>query len=564
MRKDGKRETGDGRRKTGNRKQDGGAEREANSHTNNRRLRQFLSRSFPVSRFPFPFLAAALSLRLWNLGFGLPDWYHPDEPLKAQAIVRIADGHLHPGNFYHPSFMLYAAALTLRLTDWVDSAESGRPADANTDPAQSTDRQLSAVLAGRATVALLGTATVGLSLFAGWLLAGPFVGWIAGVLMAIAPLHVVCSHYLKEDVPLSFWAVAVFVASLYIVREGRLRDYVVTGLLAGFATGTKYVGALFVALPWLAQRQRRDVSAPHGAVRAALLASAAGFLLVTPFALFDAPSFLFGVGHEGGTVFTGLAGIAVSPLPYLWSYHLRYSIIPGFGLLPTLLAMGGFVVAWRRRQPELRLLSIIVVVFYAVFESSPYKPPPNADRYVVPLLPFLALLAGLTLDEIRLRLSTWSARTATALMAACALAAVAQPLIATVRLTAGMTPDTRAAARDWLTQHACEQGDILIEGAFNLGGTIVPSYAPVLPERCHAAYAYSLERDSDRLDDFDFIVASSFAYERFLLFSAAPAKAQQFYRDFFATHQPVAEFTPSYRSYGFHNPTIRIYRNQPQ
>ena len=62
-------------------------------------------------------VALAFALRLWNLRFGLPDWYHPDEPRKAGIVLRMARGDPDPGYFYHPSFMLYASALTLRQID---------------------------------------------------------------------------------------------------------------------------------------------------------------------------------------------------------------------------------------------------------------------------------------------------------------------------------------------------------------------------------------------------------------------------------------------------------------
>src|SRR4030067_726391 len=51
------------------------------------------------------------------------------------------------------------------------------------------------------------------------------------------------------------------------------------------------------------------------------------------------PRFLLGLGHGGANALTGMAGIAVSPLPYLWTFHLRHSILPAFGALPTALAV---------------------------------------------------------------------------------------------------------------------------------------------------------------------------------------------------------------------------------
>lgn len=478
-------------------------------------------------------LSLALVLRLWNLSFGLPEWYHPDEVLKARAIARIAAGDLHPGSFYHPSFILYASALTLRLR---------HPSGAGID-------EQSAVRAGRLTVALLGTATVGLTLLAGARAYGIVAGIIAALLLAIAPLHVVCSHYLKEDIPLTFWGVATFLASLRILARDAPRDVTLAAFLAGIAAGTKYTGLLFVALPWLAQRARGS----HPAPRRILIAAAAGFLLTTPFALIDATGFLRGAAHGGGNAFTGMAGIRVWPFSYLWTYHLRFSILPGLGGFPVLAAFIGAIVALRRRNGADRILLATVAVLYLVFESSPYKPPPNAERHVVPLLPFLALLAATGLQA-----AAGAARDRRLAVLLLALV-MCGPLVSSLRLISAMQPDTRQAAAEWLRTHACGRSRIVLEGALNAGGALVPFYVPALPSDCGATYVYSLERDRSALENADLAVASSFMYERALELLAPSSDVRQFYERFFASHRLVAEFDPSYKSYGFHNPTIRIY-----
>jgi hypothetical protein len=200
------------------------------------------------------------------------------------------------------------------------------------------------------------------------------------------------------------------------------------------------------------------------------------------------------------------------------------------------------------------MIDAIVQVVYQVFESSPYKPPPNADRHLVPLLPFLSLLAAVA---VRAGLyAVHDRRIAIGLL----VLVVGFPLAASIRLTAAMRSDTRQAAAEWLRQHACGTTRIVLEGALNAGGTVVPSYVPALPRDCRATYVYSLHRERGVLAEADIAVASSFMYERFLHLLPASADARQFYERFFASHQLLAEFAPRYKSYGFHNPTIRIYR----
>jgi len=63
---------------------------------------------------------AALVLRLWALGWGLPYVEHPDEPAVLETAVRmVKEGEPNPGRFIYPSFYYYMLALVIRLhTVW--------------------------------------------------------------------------------------------------------------------------------------------------------------------------------------------------------------------------------------------------------------------------------------------------------------------------------------------------------------------------------------------------------------------------------------------------------------
>jgi hypothetical protein len=178
----------------------------------------------------------------------------------------------------------------------------------------------------------------------------------------------------------------------------------------------------------------------------------------------------------------------------------------------------------------------------------------------VPLLPVLAVLAAIALIEGRRRIEGRAPSAPIAVIGLVLLLGVGEPAWRAVRLTAAMRPDTRAAARDWLLAHACSGERVLLEGALTIAGEAVPAYVPVLPATCNATYVYSLERNQPLLAHTELVVATSFMYERFLRFPGAPIPARRFYEEFFRGHQLLAEIAPTYRSYAFHNPTIRIYR----
>ena len=60
-----------------------------------------------------PVWGIAAFLRLWGIGFGLPDDFHPDEPTVIETAFRMASfGDLNPHFFTWPSLFFYLNALS--------------------------------------------------------------------------------------------------------------------------------------------------------------------------------------------------------------------------------------------------------------------------------------------------------------------------------------------------------------------------------------------------------------------------------------------------------------------
>ncbi len=50
----------------------------------------------------------ALLLRLWGIGYGLPQTPHPDEPfITDRAVTILKTGIMDPGWYRYPSFLIY-------------------------------------------------------------------------------------------------------------------------------------------------------------------------------------------------------------------------------------------------------------------------------------------------------------------------------------------------------------------------------------------------------------------------------------------------------------------------
>src|SRR5450830_1100322 len=151
----------------------------------------------------------ALAVRLVGLDFDQNHFFHPDERAIGDAILKLS---FHPLQL-NPHFFAYGS-LPLYLTKALSSllaGISGRDWFASYDGVIHVGRFLSA-FAGALTVLLV--ASVGRRLY------GQKAGLCAGLLLALAVLHIQTSHFAATDVALTFLVLlALACASRFARRD---------------------------------------------------------------------------------------------------------------------------------------------------------------------------------------------------------------------------------------------------------------------------------------------------------------------------------------------------------
>jgi hypothetical protein len=488
-----------------------------------------------------------------NLSYGLPFYYHPDEPVKAKTAVELARGQV-PMRFNHPQFMLVFTVPFIYIGDRFG---------------------VHALLAARAAVATLGVATVCLLFIVGKSLAGRMAGVVAALLYATAPLTVVTAHYFKEDIPLAFWLTVQLLFLVRYLRGARSRDLFLAAGALGGAMGTKYTG--LIGLPLLVGAV---LFGPPSSGRWKLLANgallaAAAFVVATPTILWHPARFMIGVYFEGlhaifghgikgfwdaeGRFLTAYprGALTISPVSSLWTYHLRYSLVPGISLTGVVLALVGAFMAVTRGDRAWWLVATGLGLFYLILETLPLKPPPFAARYMVVVLPFAALLGG---GALALAWEDGTARKA-AIGLLCA-ATIAFNGYRSLQQVQAMRPDTRDVARTWIMRNIPHGARLVLPGLIwytpFAGGSFkwrdVPYDIVALQEPSYS------ELLTASLDPRAYLIVSSFNYQRHLDFPDVDPDAARFYRMLFERYMPLATFSVPFRSLGFHNPTIQIFR----
>ncbi len=318
-------------------------------------------------------LGLAGVLRLVGIQYGLPfPLLNPDE----QSIVPRAWRMVHgagpdPGWFDYPTLVLYLLA-----------------------PFQTWQREPS-YLDARLVVVALGLASVAATWWLGVRAYGLVAGAIGATCVAVATTHVAYSHIAVTDVPLTL----AMAASLALMVSGRLE---LAGLVAGLAMGAKYPGIfLLVPLVVAAWRQWWRL-ALAGALAAVAFLATSPYLVVHPGVALDDVLRVQRLAREG---WLGFENDHIAPVAFvdrLWEGMGPMLVVAAVGLVAALAARG---------RADRILAAFVIPYFLNLLTLDAHF-----DRYVLPLVPVLGVLAGRlrTIAPVTLLLLvvplTWSIR----------------------------------------------------------------------------------------------------------------------------------------------------------
>jgi hypothetical protein len=269
------------------------------------------------------------------------------------------------------------------------------------------------------------------------------------------------------------------------------------------------------------------------------------FLVVNWPLLLDPRTFLTGMLFEADHAQIG-HDVPIWGLDYWLGFHLRYSLVPGLGTLATTIAVGSLAWAaarWRTAPAHDRWLMSYISIFYFVPEISPLKPWPDFSRYMLPIVPPLLYFAWQGSERMAGHVQNITARSW--ITGAALVSLVLVPAYMSVRLVSGLANDTRVQAVRWLEGHP---GWATFE-TYSGEGTSVRSVTEMDPA-------------SWRAKGVDYLVASSFMYDRYITGARLANRRPEIYR----THEqylelfklPYVEFSPAYRTFAFSNPVIRV------
>ena len=352
-------------------------------------------------------LALAAALRLVGIEYGLPfgGLLNPDE----QNIVPRAWAMVHgagpdPQWFDYPTLLLYVLA---PFQAWQDEPS---------------------YLTARLIVVAFGVAAVAAAWWLGRAAYGKTAGLVAAAAVAVETIGVAYSHMAVTDVPMT----ALIAVSLAFAVRGRLE---LAGLVAGLAASAKYP-AVFLVVPLVvaAWGKWRRLGYSLGIAVVAFLATSP-YVLVHPHQAWADASRVQRLAREGWLGFEHDSWALFSFTGKLWD---------GFGPALVIGVIGLALALYRRTRTDLILASFVLAYLVDLLTIRAHF-----DRYVLPLVPALAALAG------RQRI-----------LAPITLGCLIVPLVWTIGDDVRLTrTDTRAVAHAWIVRHVPPHARIAAESS---------------------------------------------------------------------------------------------------
>ncbi len=389
-------------------------------------------------------ILAALCLRLWGLGFGLPFALHQDEPIVINHALAYGSGDLNPHFFIIPPLCSYLVFLCYGFYFLIGRLTGLFPGVTDFALEFFKDPTVFFLIARVVLGLVPGTLAVWLVyvLYRKMFQGGGAL--FAAAIMAVAFLPVVNSHYAYVDSMMVLFVLLTYIFLADLMKKPRAVNYLLSGVFLGLAVSTKYNAAILIVPCLLAhftavsEHRREKGSLPFG--KYFLLAAAgavAAFLITNPFAALDWPTFsndaLFRIRTRGMG----------------WTHHMSYSLLEGIG--PGLLVWGlaGFLMILMRWRFSRKLVFIsfpLIFYMHLVFHSQRFS------RYALPLVPFFAIACAYLLFGLLFPLARTRGWKALVVALAFALAApTAGKSVKADMLFSG--EDTRAVSAGWIHEN---------------------------------------------------------------------------------------------------------------
>ncbi|MFA5158949.1 MAG: phospholipid carrier-dependent glycosyltransferase [Candidatus Omnitrophota bacterium] len=394
----------------------------------------------------FGILTIAILLRIGGVQFGLPFLYHADEPIIVNHALAFGMGDLNPHFFNIPPLVSYLLFICYGIYCLAGCAAGFFHSVRDFEQLFYLDPSSFYLIARLVFGVFLGTVSVYVLFRLVKRFGNAHSALWAAFFLAVNFLHVRDSHYVYADIPLVLVLLLGFFVFFHVSESpSSWKGHLLAGGVIGLAAATKYNG-VFLVVPyvWICFR---CVSWKQWLVFwfLAALGATGVFVVLNPYSILDHAFFIKEVAEQSAANSGGMP----------WFHYLTYSLAGALGWPMLILAISGVSLALLSKNTRSQALAVFVIAYYLVLcrFGQPY------DRYVLPLVPCMVILAAEILDwlKIKSRLLFWVL-----------IPFVILPsLIKTVHWDWLMSaPDVRTVAKNWVEANIAAGSRLALDGGF--------------------------------------------------------------------------------------------------
>ncbi len=418
-------------------------------------------------------------LRYYNLNWGAPYYFHPDERNIASSISQLKfPGQMNPNFFAYGSLPIYTVYFTGVLLNLVRYFQLtfNQPNDNFQIPFDQ------AIFIGRFFSAFFSILIIALIYKIGKKIHSEKVGLLAAFLASSSVGFIQFSHFGTFEIWITFFCLLLIWTAIKLSHQISIKALILTGLILGILISTKISNILFVILPLFSilisafnkipeERYRfvlfKKISFKFLSSFLILGSASLIYLISNPFTFLDFPSFENSINYES-KVATGAIDVFYTheffdtiPVLYHFKYIYPFLLNP---LITVLFIPSFFYIFWISVKSKNKNYLLLISCYLLLFLSQAFLFV-KWTRYMVPTLPFIYLIVSILITDLFLNNPKLSSIKYQVLSIVSIISLI---FTFSYFVTVLAKPDNRVAAAEWAKQNIPSNSKIISE-TYDLG-----------------------------------------------------------------------------------------------
>ncbi len=345
-------------------------------------------------------------LHFYNLNWGAPFYFHPDERNIANAVSQLRfSTQMNPHFFAYgslPIYTIYFTGIAVNyFSQWINQAS---PTSLQTVTFEQ------AIMISRIYSAILATLLIPLLFFLGKKLQNATVGLLSVFFATFCVGFIQFAHFGTFEMWLTFFGVLLFLSFLHVLEKKTRINILLSALLFGTLVAIKITSLALLPIPLILipilvfRNTSKKLHALHALkeILFFLIIAALVYLFTNPYVVFDAKDFLSSMHYESGVAFGTLPVfytenfLDTTPIIYQFLHIYPFLLNPLATLLFIPAGIYLFIIAVKQKNSQFLLLAAFFLILFLSQAVLFVK----WTRYLVPTIPFIILINSLALTKL--------------------------------------------------------------------------------------------------------------------------------------------------------------------